>query len=366
MRKALLTTLLMLSTIPALAQSALGIGLHEAENNVDISYTGTGWTTGVDGDYSYVQSEDTGDLVSFSFTGSALLIYRELFFAPVTLAVTGNPTSNGIIGDSANEEWRHAQQFTPLESGVLSQIKITLGVNNNSPACNCITWEIRSDNNNLPGSLLQSATASITPNTQNTFIVSNGVTLDNANKYWLVIYTQAQNTNQYYRWRLDINNPYPNHASVFSTNAGVNWNGYSEFDHIFEIVTLGASDIEVCLDGDCSIFGNYSSTRRSGIPIGLVPSVPGTHDVTIENIGNGSFRLDNLLVLPSSESGGSTVIPIDIQYPAPEDTVSFDVSGQPSSFSYSMSAGDVMTNVLLVALIVLSISQLLVGMLWKN
>jgi hypothetical protein len=363
MRKALLTTLLMLSTIPALAQSALGIGLHEAENNVDISYTGTGWTTVVDFSNTYVQSDTAGDLMSFEFTGGALLVYRNMVYSPFVESNPGDALYTPLaIGDVAGIDYRRAQQFSPASSGAISEFTFELDTNNFNPAGQ-IGWQLRSDSSNLPGALLMSGSVTPIPNATNTVNVSNGVTLIEGTNYWLVLFANPQNNNQYYRWRTS-DGTY-NKPNAQSSNSGTSWSLVGN-PAAFSVTTQSAPDVEMCLDGVCSTISNYSDFPQYRVPVGFVPSAPGTHTFTIENLEDGNFQVDNLLVLPASESGGSTVIPIDIQYPAPEDTVSFDVSGQPSSFSYSMSAGDVMTNVLLVALIVLSISQLLVGMLWKN
>jgi hypothetical protein len=361
MRKAI-TTLLIFAAIPALAQSALGIGLHEAENNVNISYTGSGWTTVTDGGNSYIQSDTAGDLMSFEFTGAALLVYRNMILSPFVESNPGDAFyTPHPIGDVAGIEYRRGQQFEPASTGAISQFTFALATNNNNPT-GAISWEIRTDSSNLPGALLHSGSLTPSPNNTNTVNIANGTVLNEGTNYWLILYTGLQNNNQYFRWVASASGY---KIGAQSTNNGSTWS-YVGNPADFTVTTQSAPDVEMCLNAVCSTVSNYSSVTQYRVPVGFVPSTPGTHTFTIENLEGGKFQVDNLLVLPSSESGGSTVIPIDIQYPASEDTVAFDVSGQSSSFSYNMSAGDVMVSILLVALIVLSISQLLVEMLWKS
>lgn len=70
----------MLAAATVIAQTAaLTPGLHEAES-VPLTpyYSGAGWAQVVDGDYSVMESSDTADSVSFTASGSQIILYREL------------------------------------------------------------------------------------------------------------------------------------------------------------------------------------------------------------------------------------------------------------------------------------------------
>lgn len=163
--------------------------------------------------------------------------------AGFTLDVNGSGAGVGI-GDFGDLDYRVAQQFTPQASGILSQFKFTLLANAGTPTGG-ISWEIRADNSNNPtGALLDSGgPVAITPSAENTVNVTGGPFLDGSTKYWLVLFTQAQGTNNRYRWQSATTDVYANHLLATSTNAGSTWTT-SANDVEFEITTSAATEYD--------------------------------------------------------------------------------------------------------------------------
>ncbi len=71
--------LVCIATVVAAQTDPLQPGLYEAESeSLQPYYAGTGWVQVVDGAYSVMETEVEGDSVSFTVSGSQLVIYREL------------------------------------------------------------------------------------------------------------------------------------------------------------------------------------------------------------------------------------------------------------------------------------------------
>jgi len=122
---------------------------------------------------------------------------------------------NSIIGDVSDTERAVAQQFTPAASGQLTQIKVTLASNDGSPSGN-IYWKIQQDNgSDLPdGSNLASDNFSPTASAENTINVSGGPILDGSTKYWLILTTVNQSTNDRYNWQASGSDTYVDHLRL--------------------------------------------------------------------------------------------------------------------------------------------------------
>jgi len=69
---------LLIFTIANITLAQVDSGLYQAEDYSVFTYSGTGWFQLVDGDYVRMRSTDSGDSVSFQFTGSSIIIYRRL------------------------------------------------------------------------------------------------------------------------------------------------------------------------------------------------------------------------------------------------------------------------------------------------
>jgi hypothetical protein len=122
---------------------------------------------------------------------------------------------NSIIGDVSDTERAVAQQFTPAATGQLTQIKVTLASNDGSPSGN-IYWKIQQDNgSDLPdGSNLASDNFSPTASAENTINVSGGPILDGSTKYWLILTTVNQSTNDRYNWQASGSDTYVDHLRL--------------------------------------------------------------------------------------------------------------------------------------------------------
>ena len=122
---------------------------------------------------------------------------------------------NSVIGDVSDTERGVAQQFTPAATGQLTQIKVTLTSNDGSPSGN-IYWKIQQDNgSDLPdGSNLASDNFSPTASAENTINVSGGPILDGSTKYWLILTTVNQSTNDRYNWQASGSDTYVDHLRL--------------------------------------------------------------------------------------------------------------------------------------------------------
>lgn len=160
-----------------------------------------------------------------------------------TLDVNGSG-SIGYIGDFSNTEIRQAQQFTPQASGILSQFKFTLVANDGTPTGG-ISWEIRADNSDEPtGALLDSGgPVAVTPSAENTVNVTDGPFLDGSTKYWLVLFTQAQSTDNRYVWQRAATDVYASHLRANSSDAGSTWATFTQ-DFEFEITTSALTEYD--------------------------------------------------------------------------------------------------------------------------
>jgi hypothetical protein len=69
---------LLIITIATASYAQVEGGLYQAEDTSTFTYSGTGWTQIVSGDYSYMESIDLNDSVELEFTGSSIIIYRDL------------------------------------------------------------------------------------------------------------------------------------------------------------------------------------------------------------------------------------------------------------------------------------------------
>jgi hypothetical protein len=379
MRKAILIIILLLAAFPAAAQTPLGVGLHEAENNVNISYTGT-WTTLVNGANTYVISTAQGSTMSFQFDGKAILIYRNQLATLNSLSNSLNSTGSitySAIGDISGVEYRIALKVIfPYEIEV-SSFSFTLGDNVGTPSGG-ISWEIRASNTGgtAPSfSLLSGGPLSVTPATTRTVNLSAPYVFEKNTPYWLVLYTQNQANGSRYTWRSGIDEL--SSVALRSSDGGNTWASFTTSVKSASFSGRLAPDVEMCLDSICSTISNFSLTDFFRVPVGFVAPESGVHTFTITQAqSKGWFQVDNILVLPDQTQAGNTVIPIDIQLEVtqePEaDLVTWNITDseantQAVSFEYSMSAGEVMVAILLTGLLILTAARLGVSLIqWKR
>ncbi len=168
------------------------------------AYVGTTVSGSTLAEYTSGNQDDEFDLAGFEGAGG-------------TLDVNGSGAVSAI-GDVGNLERSTAQQFTPSASGQLTQFKITLSSNNGSPTGN-IYYQIRQDDgSDLPdGTILASGNWSPTVPGQNTITVTDGPFLDGSTKYWIILNTIDQATNQRYQWQRATSDVYASHIRLTGT-----------------------------------------------------------------------------------------------------------------------------------------------------
>ena len=106
----------------ALAQSE--VGLYQAEDYSVFTYSGTGWTEVVNGDYIRMRSTDIGDSVSFDFTGSSIIIYRNLLSTlPPTVDVCIDTTCTSLDNAASADVASYPAAF--LSTGQAATLTIT-------------------------------------------------------------------------------------------------------------------------------------------------------------------------------------------------------------------------------------------------
>ena len=144
------------------------------------------------------------------------------------------------IGNAAQA----AQQFTPDESGILSEFKFTLTSNSGAPTGG-IDWAIHNDNSNLPtGSVIISGNlAAPTASASNTVTVTGGPFLDGTTKYWIVLSQPSIATAARYRWSRGASgsDTYASHLAATSANSGSTWTT-GNHDTIFEVTTSAITE----------------------------------------------------------------------------------------------------------------------------
>lgn len=100
-------------------------GLYEAESDaLQSHYSGTGWVQVVDGDYSIMETATADDSVSFSVSGSQLVIYRELLAVDgATAEICVDELCTALTSISSTDQ-RGVPVAFPVEDG--SVVTLTL------------------------------------------------------------------------------------------------------------------------------------------------------------------------------------------------------------------------------------------------
>lgn len=168
-------------------------------------------------------------LALYQFTGAV-----QPALAGGTISATTHQNT-AVIGTGATWE---AQSFLAL-SGNVTSLSIDLNASNGSPF-GTMTWEVRTDNSNAPGSILASGAFTPTANATNTISVTGGPYLTGGVKYWLVFHsTNSQASNVYWRgWCGNSGtNVYANGELYKSIDGGANWTAQNT-DLSFSITTV--------------------------------------------------------------------------------------------------------------------------------
>jgi len=116
-----------------------------------------------------------------------------------SLAIPSHPTggslasgvvllTNAVVGTFTGYYNMVAQPFTL--GGRLTTLSFKLGAAVNSPE-NSLTWEIRRDENGLPGLILQTGSFTPVASSTNTITIEHGVGLKDATQYWAVLRTTS-------------------------------------------------------------------------------------------------------------------------------------------------------------------------------
>ena len=188
-----------------------------------------------------------------------------------------------VLGDSGGSELMQAQSFIANE-GHISQFVVGFGANTGSPSGDC-TWEIQNDSAGDPdGTAIESGTFTITPSSNNTINIVDGVYLDGVSTYWLVLSVPAQATNVSYNVVRSNSSVYANGEHSFSTDGGSSW-------------TPQANDLDVAVTTD-------TITKNDSLAQGIQVS---------QNVTVNSIRLwlkktgsptDNLTVAIETDNSG--------------------------------------------------------------
>lgn len=193
----------------------------------------------------------------------------------VWAAITGGElitisfTSGGSfgIGNSGGTTFQDAQGFTPAVGGVLGQFTFKLNANSGAPS-GTMTWEIRNDNGNTPGStVLATSTLTPTPSATNTVVVAGGPTLVANTKYWLVLKsTGAQSAGNFWNWDASVVGGYPGGSAQNSTNGGASYTDFPGDDLTSSFTLVAATTLTSLLRG---AVGNAIALAESSAGITL-------------------------------------------------------------------------------------------------
>lgn len=303
-------------------------GLYEAEDYSRFTYSGSGWSQLIDGDYITLESSQLNDRVDMSFTGSSVILYREIGISNNVLQ-SGAPSASSAISTLPNLlDGNVATSWVPIfpntwlmytlpSSSIITQYSITAQAGNSHPL------------SRMPRSWLLEYYNGSSWETADTVTDQIGW-FDGETRFFTV--SQNNSSNQ---WRI-----------TFTENNGdPNWIAIGEF-------AMFSDRVRVCVGALCNSFSNSSSERRIDIPVAF-SSEEGTHTLSITNLAGGLFRLNNIIVMSSTESDGSPL-------PAPllEETIAPDPSrhhfvldsGRVVALDFVISGGDIATSILLVFL----------------
>lgn len=154
-----------------------------------------------------------------------------------TFGITNN-TSERVGTFNANDQ--HMGQSFQVTTGVLSQIWVSITAVVGTPTSG-ITWEVRDNNNGVPGNILQSGAFTPVAFSTNVVTVTGGVYLEANTLYWLVFRaTTTQPSNTYWFVAQDQNNVYTGGFAVLTLNNGVTYSLATDKDIVGKVVTSAA------------------------------------------------------------------------------------------------------------------------------
>jgi len=241
-----------------------------------------------------------------------------------SITITASGTAN-TIGDAGGDEYRTGQQFTTVNGGELTEFTFALDANNGSPTGD-ITWQIMSDSGDEPDTELASGTKTPTASATNT-VSSISVMLEASTKYWLVLSTVAQASDDRYNWQAQSSSVYAGGISAFSADGGSSWTSQSSVDNqcsftisattekdklsqSFEVIvaeTLGSVDLWLKKTG--SPGGTLTlriETDNSGEPSGTLVHANATTTVSESSLGTSYADVTFTFGSSFSISGSTT------------------------------------------------------------
>lgn len=169
-------------------------------------------------------------------------------------------------------------------------------------------------------------------------------------------------------------------AKVFSVDGnGITFDFQGLGFAVYGLKYSTGSNVSVCVDDVCNIISLYSAVSTYGEMFRYEYGAAGSRHVTVKRApggGTGWFYFDALYIIPPPEATPQApVINVTVELTqepeAPlyrsEFTVTDSLSNEQAvAFDYQFSAGDILIALLIIPLIILSISQLIVGALWKS
>jgi hypothetical protein len=147
------------------------------------------------------------------------------------------------------------------------------------------------------------------------------------------------------------------------STATISFSIYGDGFRLLHVTAFNRGDVIVTIDGIAHTINMYSSGLVFQSYTEFAGLGAGEHTVTMQKASGDLFGIDAVLVLPHVESPETTPEPVTVvvtvepvMQPAPEwiDTYSAE-DGHAVAFDYSVSAGDVMSSVLMFGLLVLGL-----------
>lgn len=131
------------------------------------------------------------------------------------------------IGNGGGLQTWQAQSITAL-SGIVTQLTISLSSSVGSPT-GTMTWEIRNDSSNSPGTIIASGTFTPVASSSNVIPIGSGPTLTGGTKYWIVFHaTTPQLPSNFWRGFCSSASIYSGGQRSRSFDSGSTWQSQSD------------------------------------------------------------------------------------------------------------------------------------------
>lgn len=203
--------------------------------------------------------------------------------ATTTVTASGTLLQVGTVSSLVRKV---AQSFTITE-GRLSQFSITWGANTGSPT-GTVTWEIRTNSAGSPSTtVLQTGTFTPVPSTTQAVTVADGIVLQSATTYWLVLYATVNQAVVNNHWSWQGANPGAAAGSAQIQDDAGAWNALGGTWDVQCTITTAALTVRDKLAQGFQI-GTNATVDRVNLWLRKVGSPTGTMTLRIETNSAGS------------------------------------------------------------------------------